>query len=105
MDHNVKSLLYVVEAGTVQLKQLVARLDHEPDSKLEPILRSIAKEADTLSAGLTRLSAHAETLPESVAEEQDQPAYDPELFEAINLAAFACQRGFCDQCGGVKPAH
>jgi len=105
MDHNVKSLLFVVESGTTQLKQLVARLDHEPDSKLEPILRSIAKEADTLSAGLTRLSAHAETLPEPVAEEHEQPTYDPELFEAINLASFARERGFCSVCGGVRPAH
>jgi len=105
MDRNVQSLLYVVEAGTVQLKQLVARLDQEPGSKLEPILRAIAKEADTLSAGLTRLSAHAETLPEPMIEEQDQPVFDRELFKAINLASFARERGFCDQCGGVRPAH
>lgn len=51
MDHTIQSLVYVIEQGAARVRTLGGRLQSASPNQLEPILRILGKEADTLSAG------------------------------------------------------
>ena len=102
MNHTVKSLIFVVEQSTHQVRDLSDRLKDAQGATVEPILRALGKVADTLSGALTRLSRHyVDHLPE----EEKQPSAveqdDSDLLFIVRLLESARQRGFCDHCGGV----
>lgn len=104
MDHTVKSLVYVVEQGAARVRKLSDSLQSASPKQLEPILRTMAKEADTLSAGLSRLSHHVESMPSEEDQTNTPPDEDRRLLEISALIQDAAERGFCAQCGGVLPA-
>jgi hypothetical protein len=101
MDHTVKSLVYVVEQGAARVRGLGDRLQSASPNQLEPILRMLSKEADTLSAGLSRLSHHVEAIPNEDDNKNVPPKADCRLLDLSILVQDAIEHGFCDQCGGV----
>ena len=104
MDNStINSLVYVVEMGAAQVRKLGERLETATPRQLEPILRSLAKEADTLSAGLSRLSQHVEEMPlEETEESKEAPVVDRRMLEFSTLFKDAVEHGFCERCDGVQ---
>jgi len=103
MDHAIQSLIYVVEQSAAQVRAVGERLKTASPKQMEPLLRGLAKEADTLSAGLTRLSQHVEEIPvENEVKGNNPPTPDPRLLTIARLGQKGLERGFCAQCGGVN---
>lgn len=103
MDHAVDALIFVVESSARQVKKLGEKLESAKLKQVEAILRSLAKEADTLSAGPTRLSSHIEEIPvdESV-RPKEEPTTAPRLINISELSRAAIEQGFCPACGGIQ---
>lgn len=103
MDHAVEALIFVVESSADQVKKLGEKLESAKPRQVESILRSLAKEADTLSAGLTRLSSHIEEIPaEESAKPKAEPTADPRLITIANMVHAGIEQGFCTVCDGVR---
>ena len=102
MSHTVASLVFVVENSSSQVRSLSERLDSATPRQLESLLRSLAKEADVLSAGLTRLSQHVDEIPDDkAATSKEPPVVDRRLIEFSTMVRAAITDGFCPQCGGI----
>lgn len=102
MNHTIKSLIFVVEQSTHQVRDLSDRLKDAKGKTVEPILRALGKEADTLSGALTRLSRHyVDHLPEEGKQPSGKEQDDSDFLYIVQLLEVARQRGFCDRCGGV----
>ena len=102
MDHTVQSLVYVVEQGAARVRKLSDSLQSASPKQLEPILRTLGKEADTLSGGLARLSHHVESMPSDEDKTNAPPDEDRRLLEISALIRNATNLGFCGRCGGTR---
>lgn len=101
MYHTIQSLVYVVEQGAARVRMLGDRLQSASPKQLEPILRVLAKEADTLSAGLARLSHHVESMPSEEDHTSTPPPEDRRLLAISSLLQDAIEHGLCAKCGGA----
>lgn len=106
MDHTVEALVYVVEQSAAQVRTLGEKLETAKPKQAEAILRSLAKEGDGLSAGLTRLSQHVEEIPDDKAvTPKEPPLVDMRLINISDLLRAAIELGFCPRCGGMANAE
>lgn len=101
MDHTIQSLVYVIEQGAARVRTLGSRLQSASPNQLEPILRILGKEADTLSAGLSRLSHHVESMPSEEDYTNTPPPEDRRLLTISSLLKNAIEHGLCAECGGA----
>jgi len=95
--------VHVARVSGSRLRELSDQLETAEPRFVEGTLRSLAKEADALSAALARLAKHADALPdETPAAPQDvPPPADAGLLEVVHRLRVGAQFGLCE-CGGVR---
>ena len=102
-DSSVQSLIYVAQVSGGRLRELSDQLATAEPRFVEGILKSLAKEADSLSACLSRLSHYADELPDEATEaRKDAPPDDTSLIQLVKRARIGMTHGICETCLGVK---
>lgn len=65
-ESSIAALVHVARVSGARLRELSDQLAAAEPRFVEGTLRSLAKEADALSAALARLAKHADALPEEL---------------------------------------
>lgn len=103
-ESSIQALVHVARVSGSRLRELSDQLETAEPRFVEGTLRSLAKEADALSAALARLAKHSDALPDETPKtsQNEPPVDDAGLLDLARRIKMAATFGICDFCGGVR---
>ena len=101
-NNSVASLVYVARVSGQRLRELGECVEQANGRRVEGLLRSLTKEADTLSACLARLSQFVDVIAEDGKAEVSVPKVDPNLLQIVAVLKNVDNLHTCERCGGLS---
>lgn len=95
MMHIVESLIEITEVESARLKTLSARLETASPQELPAVLEAVGECCTTLSASLSKLGKHVDSIPE-IAKRLECPPDDPRLMELSRMLFDQIGDALCD---------